>query len=174
MSTSHAVPWAAPCKYCFTGIAYPWGCQQCNRDGIVQAARHVHTKASNLSWPQPRCKCVNAELEVTLHVWQVLGDGDHRRKQGHKAGDESASRYAVSGHHADSILSMGTISSWCWLTVQVQGHALFPAACDSQQRIQVTMVWTAVSCHGAMAAAWIAATTTNLQHEEGQLSLDAR
>lgn len=44
----------------------------------------------NGAHPQPGGQCINVVLAVPLHIWQVLCDGNNRRKNGDKTGHKSA------------------------------------------------------------------------------------
>ena len=49
-----------------------------------------HTQEGDAAGAQAGGEGLDAVLAVALHVRQVLGDGDHRRKDRHEAGDEPA------------------------------------------------------------------------------------
>ena len=64
--------------------AYSVLCTSCLAGGTSR-----RTEECYVSHAQACSKGLNATLDVALHVWQVLGDGNDHRKQRHKARDEA-------------------------------------------------------------------------------------
>ncbi len=50
--------------------------------------KRKRTQERDITYSEPRRECLNAKLLVALHIRQVLGDCNDRRKHRHEARDE--------------------------------------------------------------------------------------